>query len=92
MESSHDLVFNLPWNKENLLATMSEFRLPSSFLQPSRCIDGCYTVFSGQELAGRGSDLDLGMNILNITIFYCSNQSLQDLFLKAVMITNCNLI
>jgi hypothetical protein len=48
---------------------MSYFRLPSAFLQPSIQTLGRYSMLSRQELAGRGSDLDLGTNMPNITIF-----------------------
>jgi hypothetical protein len=48
---------------------MSDFRLPSAFLQPSVPFLGRYSALSRQELAGRGSDLDLGMNMPNVTIF-----------------------
>jgi hypothetical protein len=48
---------------------MSDLRLPSAYLQTSNIYEGRYSMLSRQELAGRGSDLDLGTNMPSVTIF-----------------------
>jgi hypothetical protein len=65
---------------------MSEFKLPSLFLRVYPYWKICYSVFSRQELAGIGSDFDLGRNMLIRCLNHCLTESLQDIFLDLLQI------